>query len=859
MEKLNTEDGQLFVKNLARFVRTHEKALANAMQMRRQASKSIDATQTTSSAHSSSTRSSAVSAASALAAALSLGSLSLTSHSIRPARLTLTPHHLFYLLSRFEDLSIPVGLMNIRLENISTESSSAYVSFLSKPQRPKGDRDSIHSVSSVRSVMSTMSTFWSSFGLGSKDSVSKSEKAKAAIEGDLKYLYSAFTKIPCLRLAPDHRARLIRGYEEFPFDTAVPLHSFKNLSALEIIDVDFRSFFGWDRMAEQLRSLTLKRAHLEDVGDLLTRIVLDDMEKSRRRSSKTQQQSSSSAHGWNSPNYSPAYPEPIKSISAPGSPVVDPCYGTSASPKGSTSMIRGGSEGGMGHARTGSISPTRPGSSRHGPRHIRGASSKIRRSGSGSSNSSETSSAIPRNRSMSNLLAGSSLTAFKWRFLRHLNLTDNSLTSISVESLAPVANTLHSLDLSWNLFTEVPDSLASLVSLRSLNLSHCMIDSLHSLSRSPLPAITSLNLRGNRLRSIAGVERLLSLERLDLRDNNILDPTEIARLTALPYIREIWISGNPFTKSYPGHRLTIFNLFRQTPGYSEDIFLDNSSPSYSERKQLVERVAEPEAAPVVRLPEEQDVVEPEITSKIHSKPHHHTPNVDAVPANPRPSGETQRDGYVGSTRRKRQHKKRIIDLTNDINATNSSNILEVEAAIPIPATEQPPPDTFISANPKEPVPEPKEPKPEVEPRYDTEPEPEDIKPTVKQPSIQSTVRVSSEPPIQPTVRVSSEPPIIPASVVDPPKGKTTLLPAIDGIDWEAGGDVYRQRLEALKQEVGTNWLAVLGDDTWANRSMDTSNLHLASPDYHSAANSIRPSPIARSSSQAIVTGGRTLG
>lgn len=230
------------------------------------------------------------STASALAAALSLGTLGFASDSVRPARLTLTPHHLFYLLSRFEELSVPVGPLNIRLENINNETSSAYVSFLSKPQRPRGsapgggggDRDSIHSVSSVRSVMSTMNSFWSSFGLASftsRDSVSKSEKAKAALEADLKYLYSSFTKIPCLRLAPDHRARLISGYEEFPFDTAVPLHSFKNLSALEIIDVDFRSFFGWDRLAEQLRSLTLKRAQLEDIGDLLTGIVLDNKRK----------------------------------------------------------------------------------------------------------------------------------------------------------------------------------------------------------------------------------------------------------------------------------------------------------------------------------------------------------------------------------------------------------------------------------------------------------------------------------------------------------------------------------------------------------------------------------------------------
>src|SRR5947199_8319342 len=109
----------------------------------------------------------------------------------------------------------------------------------------------------------------------------------------------------------------------------------------------------------------------------------------------------------------------------------------------------------------------------------------------------------------------------KWRFLKHLGLPDNSLTFMTSASLAPLADTLHSLDLSSNLFTQVPDSLATLTSLRALNLSNCMIDSLHSLSRNPLPAITALNLRGNRLTSIAGIERLPSIERLDLPDNKL--------------------------------------------------------------------------------------------------------------------------------------------------------------------------------------------------------------------------------------------------------------------------------------------------------------------------------------------------
>ncbi|PTD10177.1 putative leucine-rich repeat-containing protein [Fusarium culmorum] len=299
---MDSEDGELFIKQLAGFVRTHEKALANALQLRRQvrhkpsqstgSAALLSQTSTSLPERPSTSASTSASTSSSLAAALSLGSLNFTSHNVKSAKLALTPHHLFYLLSRFEELSINVGPMKVRLENLHDSSSSAnYVSFLSNTQRSRSkgsDIDSIHSVSSMRSVMSGMSALWSSFGIGASISAARTERQKAALEADMKYLYSAFTKIPCLKLAPDWRARLIRGYEEFPFDSAVPLYVFKNLQALEVSSIDFRQFFGWDRLADQLRSLTLRRAGIEDPADILIDIVLDDMDKRRRRVSKSQ-------------------------------------------------------------------------------------------------------------------------------------------------------------------------------------------------------------------------------------------------------------------------------------------------------------------------------------------------------------------------------------------------------------------------------------------------------------------------------------------------------------------------------------------------------------------------------------------
>ncbi|KAJ5893344.1 hypothetical protein N7495_005035 [Penicillium taxi] len=802
MEKPNAEDGQLFIKNLASFVRTHEKALANALQLRRQSNAAAPQSPTGSSA------SSGFSSSLTLASALSFGSLKFTSENIKPAKLTLTPHHLFYLLSRFEELSIAVGPMNVRLENIQTEVSQSYVSFLNKPQRSKGDRDSIHSISSVRSVMSGMSGLWSSFGLGSKDTPSKSEKAKVALEADMKYLYSAFTKIPCLRLAPDHRARLISGYEEFPFDTAVPLHSFKNLSALEIIDIDYRSFFGWDRLSEQLRTLTIKRAHLDDPADLLIRIVLDDIDKRRRRSGKSQHQHSPPI-GWTNSASQPVLSS-HSSISAPGSPVAETALGSSTSP-GSVPMMRAGSEGTTIRNRADSSSPTRPTTKHSHHRHSRGQSSRIHRTGSGSSNSSDNSGGYQRSGSSANLASGL-LSPSKWRFLRHLGLPENSLTAISASSLAPVANTLNSLDLSANLLTEIPDSLSSLMALRALNLSHCMIESLHSLTRSPLPAITALNLRGNRLRSLAGIERLLSLERLDLRDNNLMDPTEMARLTSLPEIREIWVTGNPFVKTHPNYRVVIMNLFRRTPGYSEDLIIDCRGPGFTERKQLVDRIAEPESAPVVRptLVDQSAVVHKAASPGIIQG----IPLLKPTENDQETAKATARNENEGTNRRKRTPRRRIVD-TSTTNPFATDGLGSVTSVVP----------TQQVLNPNQPT---------LAPPFEHASKSDSI--------VQSASSSVQSPPTKP-VHFSNPSPLQP------------VVPLTSGRDWSLDEELCRQQLEALRQDVGQNWISALGDRSW-DGSPKQHPTRLTGPGLDHPA--IPTPPLARASSHAILSGGRTL-
>ncbi|KAI0180466.1 hypothetical protein GGR52DRAFT_569210 [Hypoxylon sp. FL1284] len=853
---MDSEDGEQYIKRLAAYVRANEKALANALPFRRQPgarhgpSQSVSAIPTPKSPTMPERPATSASASSPLATALSLSSYNLTSTNIKSVRLSLTPHHLFYLLSRFEELGIPVGPMKVRLENLHDTSTAAnYVSFLSSSQRTKSrgsDVVSIRSVSSVRTVMSGMSALWNSLGIGSSISASRMERQKAAMQAEMKYLYSSFTKIPCLRLAPDWRTKLIKGYEEFPFDSAVPLYIFKNLQSLEVNGIDFRQFFGWDRVAEQIRSLTLKRACIDDPSDILIDIVLDDMDKRRRRSSKTQSSPTGAyAHASNA-RRSPAvsYSDSHRSTAMQeyagrrysvadihvGSVGTESSESISAQDfrRPSVASIETDQQKSSRSSRPRSHSPNRPATSRHHTANTR-SSHKVKRSGSGSSHSSLSDSwHNPRN-SASNLLAMGILPASKWRFLKHLSLADNSLTAITASSLAPLANTLSSFDLSTNLFTQIPDSLATLTALRALNLSHCMIDSLHSLLRNPLPAISALNLRANRLQSIAGIEKLFPLERLDLRDNRLTDPMELARLTGIPDIREIYVEGNPFTRTHRDYRVTIFNLFRNTPGYTEDIIIDGTGPTTSEKRYLVARVAIPEAVPVVKPPV------PEMPAVDVSKPAiiHEVPRENAVLRKERLSRPTPKavasEINTSSTRRRRTPKRRIVDLaTNDRvqhdgvpqqpTSTNTSTLSHDISAAALESES----DYCVShptetqASPSKDFPKPKSPNVSISPQV---------------PRIDTTILQS---------------PISSFGEESPDLWKQAQ-------DWTANGEIYRQKVEALRDKVGSGYLSVLNEESW-----EASRPAFVAGDF-SPASTMRPSPVVRTPSTQAIPSAGTMG
>jgi len=589
---------------------------------------------------------------STLAAALLFAGLSFKSSTVKSAQLTLTPHHLFYLLSRIEELDVDVGPMNVRIESIHNDSAN-YISFLQTYKRPEGrsDTDSIHSVSSVRSVMSGMSGLLSGIGLFS--SSSKSEKAKLGLENDTKYIYGAFTKLPALRLTPDHRTPLVKGYEQFPFDTAVPLFAFKNLQQLEIVDLDFRSFHGWDRLADQLRLLTIKRGRVDDPIDLLEKIVLDDAEKRRRRSNRVQGNVTPPWSLSSTPRaeYARSHSDPgSPQCTSPGtSPIIKPRKADHAvEPSSVKPRVRNQTLEGTSPKRP---VPTRPGTSY---RHVRTYSAKAKRVGSGSSNSSEPLTVPARSDAATNA-SYSELPASKWQRLVYLSLADNGLHALPERSIEPLVPSLRSFNLSSNLFTEIPESLCKLSRLMSLDLSNCMVESLQTLVTHPLPAITTLKLTNNRLTSVAGIERLTSLENIDFSGNKVSDPDEAARLAQLPSLRRIWIRHNPLTKRFPDYRVRIMNHFRRVPGFTEDIIIDDQPTTYGERKQLVDRATE------LERPAHNSLTSKEQKLVLLQEPLKNQQS--AVEANNKLSVMTmQRESSTVSVRR-RATKRRIIDLS----------------------------------------------------------------------------------------------------------------------------------------------------------------------------------------------------
>ncbi|KFY20427.1 hypothetical protein V491_03726, partial [Pseudogymnoascus sp. VKM F-3775] len=103
----------------------------------------------------------------------------------------------------------------------------------------------------------------------------------------------------------------------------------------------------------------------------------------------------------------------------------------------------------------------------------------------------------------------------------------------------------------------------------------------------------------------------------------------------------------------------------------------------------------------------------------------------------------------------------------------------------------------------------------------------------------------------PRLDTSTTPQLLPAE--RPIEQSTISLPSLDSQDWSVSGEMYRKKIEALRNEAGNGWLSVLSEEGWETQKSP------AHGDF-SPASTIRPSPTTpRPRSQQTIQSGRTLG
>ncbi|KAI0645921.1 hypothetical protein C8Q79DRAFT_967008 [Trametes meyenii] len=719
------EPGDDYIRRIADFTRTHEAGLAAAAPVRRRRTKAAQSSEV-----------SVFNPVSWFAPDPSAVA------NAKPVVLEFDPHHLFYLFMRMEALDLDVGSLDVRVDNPARP-----MNYVNIPTN--GDKSDALSFVSFRSSLSAVSRL--SLGAGWWG-----RPAPPSVDSELKYIYSSFTKVPALALHSPEPRLIAEIANEPPNENALPLDTFKNLQSLQCTDIDPRTILGWDRLAESLRSLTVKRSGLEDVSDIFISAVLDDQARREGTISSSRSRRISRGVSRQSSFHSTQIPESVPEANE------DAEDGVGAEKEPNTPK------------------PT----------------------------------------------ASSQLPSLKWAFLRHLSLADNALTFLPTSFLSHLTSVTH-LDLSSNLLVSVPSGLSALYNLIYLNLSDNMIDSVLGIY-TMLGGVLTLNLSRNRLESICGLERLLALERVDLRHNVIEESAEIGRLATLPNIAEVWVEGNPLVEIEEGYRIRCFDFFCKE---KKSILLDGSPPGFYEKRYLTSPPPEQmtssrplsvaQSPPVVPVgsPSKINGAAPPRGSPLHASP---TGSPASHPASPHLAA-------VQARGRKKKN-KRIVDLDGGREASDVGSARSASRPTVTSRTVSPAKRTVVSEQQSAPPmatqapPQPKTQSPPVAPaakstsvakpksrhsRHMTEFAPSTssgLADTVDAfaPSSHGSLRKSAA-----VSRGAARRARVSASVYEPSKE--------DASESHLGeADAFRARIEALRSDMGEGWLKVFNQSQLAS-------------------------------------------
>lgn len=194
-------------------------------------------------------------------------------------------------------------------------------------------------------------------------------------------------------------------------------------------------------------------------------------------------------------------------------------------------------------------------------------------------------------------IVGDALTSGVWKYLQVLDCSYNQLESLDECLVCQVPqatltsktalNFLRRLDASHNKITSI-QNLQFCYTLEYVDLGFNQITSIEDVAQC-LGNVRVLILAYNALSSLSGIEvcpihcslfkwyqKMLGLEKVDLKKNLLSITEELSKFTALPFIEAIWLKGNPFAfdKDFRKKAYVIFN--------SEKILLDGKPPNDAE-------------------------------------------------------------------------------------------------------------------------------------------------------------------------------------------------------------------------------------------------------------------------------------
>ncbi|XP_048455005.1 serine/threonine-protein kinase 11-interacting protein isoform X1 [Rhincodon typus] len=134
-------------------------------------------------------------------------------------------------------------------------------------------------------------------------------------------------------------------------------------------------------------------------------------------------------------------------------------------------------------------------------------------------------------------------SALPWLDLHTLNFSNNFITSL--DSSLALLSVLRILDLSHNRIQDCAEHLKPLSELEYVNLSYNLLERVPIFSSCSRVQLTTLLLRNNSLENINGVEHLSHLKHLDLAYNIISEHAQLAPLSQLHSLKELFLQGNP--------------------------------------------------------------------------------------------------------------------------------------------------------------------------------------------------------------------------------------------------------------------------------------------------------------------------